>query len=154
MSHDLVNRFYTALAQRDGEAMAACYHDDIVFTDPAFGALKGKDAGDMWRMLCSSDTDLSVTHEVGATTDTSAEVSWVAEYTFTASGRPVRNEVKATMTVRDGLIVGHRDVFDFWKWSRQALGAPGMLLGWSPPFKAKVQKTTRGSLKKFQAKRG
>ena len=59
---DLVDAFYRALASRDGDAMAACYHEDIVFEDPAFGELKGKDAGDMWRMLCSSKTPLTVTY--------------------------------------------------------------------------------------------
>ena len=153
MSNELVDRFYSALAARDGETMAACYHDDIVFSDPAFGELRGVDAGDMWRMLCSSDTNLSVTHGIDQMSPTSGLAHWVAEYTFTPTGRPVRNEISATMTFRDGLIVEHHDVFDFWKWSRQALGTPGMLLGWSPLLKAKVRKTTHANLKKFQAKK-
>lgn len=40
MAADLIDSFYKALASRDGETMAACYHDDIVFEDPAFGQLK------------------------------------------------------------------------------------------------------------------
>ncbi len=152
MSAELVSQFYNALAARDGEAMAACYHDDIVFEDPAFGELSGSDPGDMWRMLCSSDTDLAVTHTVGAVTETTASANWVAKYTFTATGRAVTNNVAASMKFRDGKIVDHRDVFDFWKWSSQALGAPGKFLGWTPFLKAKVQKTTRETLDAFQAK--
>ena len=152
MSAELVTQFYSALADRDGEAMAKCYGDGAVFEDPAFGVLTGRDPGDMWRMLCSSDTDLSVTHTIVEATSTSAVTKWVAEYTFTATGRPVRNEVTATMKIVDGKIVDHRDDFDFWKWSSQALGAPGKFLGWTPLLKAKVQKTTRSSLDAFQAK--
>lgn len=151
MSTELVTTFYEALAARDGETMASCYSDDIVFEDPAFGVLKGRDAGDMWRMLCSSDTDLAVTHTIKNVTDTEATANWIAKYTFTATDRAVRNDVTATMKFRDGKIVDHRDVFDFWKWSSQALGAPGKLLGWTPILKAKVQKTTRGNLEAFQA---
>lgn len=152
MTAELIAQFYNALAARDGEAMAACYHDEIVFEDPAFGELKGNDPGDMWRMLCSSDTDLTLTHTVGAVTDTTASATWVAKYTFTATGRAVTNNVTATMKLRDGLIVDHRDDFDFWKWSSQALGAPGKFLGWTPILKSKVQKTTRANLDAFQAK--
>lgn len=153
MSADLVSQFYNALAARDGEAMASCYHEDIVFEDPAFGVLTGSDPGDMWRMLCSSDTDLAVTYTVGTVTETTATANWIAKYTFTATGRPVTNDVNATMTFRDGKISDHRDAFSFWNWSSQALGAPGKFLGWTPILKAKVQKTTRQNLDKFQAKR-
>ncbi len=153
MSAELVTMFYNALADRDGEAMAGCYSGDVVFEDPAFGVLTGRDPGDMWRMLCASDTDLSVTHTIVEATDMSAVTKWVADYTFTKTGRPVRNEVTATMTIVDGKIVDHRDEFDFWKWSSQALGAPGKFLGWTAFLKAKVQKTTRASLDAFQAKR-
>ena len=39
----------------------------------------------------------------------------------------------------NGLIVRHRDRFAFWSWSRQALGAVGWLLGWTPLLRAKVR---------------
>jgi len=47
----LITRFYQAFQRLDADAMAACYTDDVVFSDPAFGELRGRDAGDMWRML-------------------------------------------------------------------------------------------------------
>nr|MBA2321513.1 nuclear transport factor 2 family protein [Deltaproteobacteria bacterium] len=56
----LVNKFYAAFAQRDGESMAACYHPDVHFSDPVFPDLRGRDAGDMWRMLTSTGKDLQV----------------------------------------------------------------------------------------------
>lgn len=151
MSSDLVNRFYGALAAADGEQMAACYADDAVFEDPAFGELEGEDARDMWRMLCSRSADLTVQHTIVAASDTSATVNWVANYTF-STGRPVRNDITATLTFGDGLITDHRDAFDLWAWSRQALGLPGVLLGWSPPLKKKVRASALQSLKRFQDK--
>lgn len=56
----VITRFYDCFAQRDAEGMAACYADDVVFTDPAFGELRGERARDMWRMLCRTGKDLQV----------------------------------------------------------------------------------------------
>ena len=150
-TRDLVDTFYTALAQRDADAMVACYRDEVIFEDPVFGELTGGDACDMWRMLCSSDTDLRVEHTILAATETAASANWVAHYTFSATGRAVRNDVTATMRIEDGRIVDHRDHFDLWSWASQALGLPGKLLGWSPPLKAKVRKTALASLADYQA---
>ena len=129
--------------------MAACYSDDIVFEDPAFGELHGEDARDMWRMLCGRATDLDITHTVLEVSGTNALVTWIAKYTF-STGRHVRNDIRATMRIEDDLIVDHRDEFDLWKWSRQALGLPGLLLGWSPPMQHKIRQTALNGLRNFQ----
>ncbi|MFY8063069.1 MAG: nuclear transport factor 2 family protein, partial [Usitatibacteraceae bacterium] len=31
-----IRRFYAAFANRDADGMAACYHPEIAFSDPAF----------------------------------------------------------------------------------------------------------------------
>lgn len=140
MSHPhagLLACFYDAFSRRDGDAMAACYHPDVCFRDEVF-RLHGARAGAMWRMLCNRGTDLTVTaSEITADDDTGA-ACWVAAYTFSQTGRRVRNDVRATFTFRDGLIATHRDAFSFWRWSRQALGAPGLLLGGTPWLRARV----------------
>jgi hypothetical protein len=64
----------------------------------------------------------------------------------------VVNRIDAKFTFRDGLIVRHVDDFDFWTWSKQALGAPGLLLGWAGFFQRKVQATARGNLTSWQAR--
>ncbi len=151
MNTKLIETLYGGLANRDGEAMASCYHDEAVFEDPVFGELSATDTRDMWRMLCASDTDLSVRHTVLESSASIALVNWIAEYTFTQTGRAVTNDVRATIKFRDGLIIDHRDEFSFWKWSSQALGLPGTLLGWTPMLKSKVRSTTRANLDAFQA---
>ncbi len=151
MHDSLINTFYGALANRDGEVMAGCYHDDAVFEDPAFGELQVADARDMWRMLCASDTDLTLTHKILESGESTAKVNWVAEYTFTATGRKVTNDITANLRFADGLIIDHRDHFNLWKWSAQALGPVGMALGWSPPLKKKVRSTAHKALSKYQA---
>jgi hypothetical protein len=54
--------------------------------------------------------------------------------------------------VRDGAIVEHTDRFDFWRWSRQALGPLGWALGWSPIVRGRVQRTAAGQLARFREK--
>jgi ketosteroid isomerase-like protein len=148
----LIDRFYAAFARKDGEAMAACYHPEIRFSDPVFPNLAGPEAGGMWRMLTSRATDLRVEHSAVQADDQTGSAHWEAWYTFATTGRPVHNIIDARFRFRDGLIVEHTDTFDFWRWSRQALGLPGVLLGWTPIIRGKVQGTAGGQLKKFVAK--
>ena len=148
MDADVVQRFYAAFDRRDGEAMAACYAPDAHFRDPVFGDLTGAEAGAMWRMLTRTARDLKV--ELPAHDEDSAH--WIARYTFSATGRPVVNDVHAKFRIEDGLIVDHVDSFSFWKWSRQALGTKGLLLGWTPILRKKVGGTARAGLDKFIAK--
>ena len=56
-NEQLIRDFYAAFAKRDAVNMAACYHTDIAFSDPAFPMLRGKEATAMWAMLCSRGTD-------------------------------------------------------------------------------------------------
>jgi ketosteroid isomerase-like protein len=148
MDADVVQRFYAAFDRRDGEAMAACYAPDAHFQDPVFGDLTGPEAGAMWRMLTRTARDLKL--EVPEHDGHSAH--WIAHYTFSATGRPVVNDVRAEFKIVDGLIVDHVDRFSFWKWSRQALGTKGLLLGWTPFLRSKVGGTARAGLDKFIAK--
>jgi ketosteroid isomerase-like protein len=138
--------FYEAFAARDAKVMGELYADDAVFEDPVFGRLDARQARFMWRVLVGRATDLAVTYEVASADASTVTVAWTAGYTFGQTGRPVVNEVTAVMTCRDGLIVDHRDRFDFWRWSRQALGMPGWLLGWTPFFRAQVGAKARKAI--------
>jgi hypothetical protein len=156
MSRATIERFYAAFAQLDGQAMQACYAPNARFDDEAF-SLQGREAvGGMWRMLCdvtqAKGRDVWRL-EVSDITDTSAH--WEAHYRFSATGRLVHNRIDAAFTFdADGLILTHRDRFDFWAWSRQALGAPGLLLGWSGLLRQKVRDQAAKNLAAYRAKKG
>ena len=145
----LIREFYAAFARHDAEAIARCYHRDIFFTDPVFPALRGADAGDMWRMLLSRAADLEITLDEASADDDGGRARWTARYTFSRTGRPVVNRIEAMFAFRERLIVRHFDSFPFWRWSRQALGPMGVLLGWLPPLKWKVRKDAAKALEKF-----
>jgi len=74
---------------------------------------------------------------------------WEVRYTFSATGRKVHNLIEAEFQFKDGKIVRHRDRFDFWKWTRMALGLPGLLLGWTPLVQNRVRRIGRANLDKF-----
>jgi ketosteroid isomerase-like protein len=148
---DVIRRLYAALDARDGEAMAACYAPDARFSDPVFRDLEGREVGGMWRMLCERSDDLAVDLVEHAADGDRGSARWIATYTFTQTGRPVRNDVRASMRFRDGLIAEHQDRFDLHSWTRQALGAPGLLLGWTPIVQGPVRRRARESLDEFLA---
>lgn len=144
----LVETFYGAFARRDWSAMASCYHPEVHFSDEVFD-LRGADAAMMWRMLCTNGRDLQLDYRDIQGDAESGSAHWEARYTFSATGRRVHNVIDARFEFRDELIVRHVDRFDFWRWSRQALGLPGWLLGWSPPLRAKVRERAGRSLAAF-----
>ncbi len=152
-NYQLLDTFYGAFARRDHATMRECYAPEATFRDPAFTLGSGTQAADMWEMLCERGKDLRLEYEILDVTDTTGKVRWEAFYTFSQTGRKVHNIIEANLELADGKIVHHIDEFDFWRWSRQALGAPGLLLGWSGFLKNKVQSAAMKGLEIYVAKR-
>lgn len=150
----LIKHFYESFARHDAEAMAACYHENVEFSDPAFLSLKGEDARNMWRMLISrGKATLKISFENVEADEQKGSADWTAEYEFSQTGRNVINIIHAEFEFLDGKIIKHVDDFDFWKWSRQAIGLPGSLLGWSSFLKDKVRQKAAAGLAEFIANR-
>ena len=153
MSKETITRLYAALARLDGAAMQACYAPDAEFDDPAFSLRGAAQIGGMWRMLCSATQAKGRDVwrvELGNITDHSAH--WEAHYRFSVTGRTVHNSIDTQIECGpDGLIRRHRDTFDFWHWARQALGAPGLLLGWTGFLRRKVRLQAAANLARFLA---
>jgi ketosteroid isomerase-like protein len=150
-NEQLIERFYEAFDRRDGDAMAACYSPDARFSDPVFPNLRGNEPGAMWRMLTSQATELRIELLEHDADDARGSARWRADYVFSQTGRPVSNDVRASFRFAEGLIAEHADEFSFHRWSRQALGAPGLLLGWTPVLKASVRRRAAAGLEKFMA---
>ncbi len=147
---ELIKTFYRAFQQKDHQTMAQCYHTDAYFKDEAF-ELTGKEIGGMWHMLCERGKDMTMEFSV-AEKDGEVSAHWEPKYSFSQTGRLVHNIIDAEFEFRDGKIIKHIDHFNFWSWSRQALGAPGLLLGWTPLLRRKVKKMAMRNLKKFMQK--
>lgn len=160
MSHanaELLRKFYSAFASLDADTMASCYHENAEFDDPAFSLRGKKEIAGMWTMLCTAvkekgrdvwKLEFSGIHA----DDLHGKAHWEPYYRFSATGRMVHNIIDAKFGFKDGLIISHRDHFDFWRWSKQALGTPGIILGWSSFLKKKVRTQAAANLAVFMAK--
>lgn len=149
---DLIEKFYSSFQKLNSDSMVECYHENIEFSDPAFPNLKGSDAGNMWKMLCSQAQDFELSFSDITADETTGSAHWEAKYLFSMTGRKVHNKIDATFKFQDGKIIHHKDQFNFWKWSSMALGLPGKILGWSPVLKNKVRKQAGKNLQRFIAK--
>jgi limonene-1,2-epoxide hydrolase len=154
-----LENFYTAFARLDADTMAACYAPDAVFDDEVFSLRGHEQVTGMWRMLCGATkakgADVWKLTFSGIEADaTGGKAHWEADYRFSATGRMVHNVIDGVFEFNDqGLITRHRDRFDFYSWSRQALGTRGLLLSWTPLLRNKVKATAAANLQKFLASR-
>ena len=148
----LIETFYTAFQNKDAETMVSCYHDEIIFCDPAFGELKGEDAKSMWRMLCRNSKDLKIEFSDISASLKKGAVHWEAWYTFSKTGREVHNIVDAEFEFKNSKIIKHTDTFNLHKWASQAMGLKGKLFGGTNFFKNKLQKQTNKLLNDFKEK--
>lgn len=147
----LITKFYTAFANSDFKTMAACYHPKVHFIDPAFGLLKEEQVSKMWEMLIvRSKGNLKLEFFDVKADEFSGSAKWIAAYNFSKTNRKVVNRIAAEFIFQDGLIIKHTDSFDVWKWSKQAFGITGLLLGWTGFFHKKIQEQALLNLKKFQ----
>ena len=162
MSHanaELLKKFFSAFAVLDAETMASCYHENAVFMDPVFTLDGKKEVVGMWTMLCTAVKEkgrdvwqLDFTDV--AADDAQGKAHWEPRYRFSATGRMVHNIVDGKFSFKDGLIIAHHDYFDFWRWSKQALGTSGVILGWSSFLRKKARAKAAANLAAFMAKTG
>jgi limonene-1,2-epoxide hydrolase len=157
LNQQTLETFYAAFAQLDAETMARCYSPDARFDDEVFSLRGQHEVAGMWRMLCAvtqaKGRDVWRLTYDGLEADAQrGRAHWEAHYRFSTTGRMVHNIIDGAFEFNAaGQIVAHRDRFNFWRWSRQALGAPGLLLGWTPMLRSKVRAQAQANLQKFLA---
>ena len=147
-NEEIISEFYSAFSKRDHKTMNSFYSDEATFRDEVFD-LKGPEIKAMWHMLCQNGKDLEIIFTDIKASDGKGSAYWEATYTFSATKRKVVNKINARFVFKDGKIIEHVDSFNFWAWSKQALGTPGLLLGWSGFLKNKVHKQAAKSLNAF-----
>ena len=151
-NQQIITAFYSAFQKKDYQTMQNCYADEALFSDPVFQNLNAIQVRNMWEMLCKSGKDLKLEYSNISTNDNHGEADWIATYTFSKTGRKVVNKIHASFEFDNGKILKHHDSFNFYLWTRQAMGLSGFLLGWSTIFQNKVQKNALKSLNNFSEK--
>ena len=150
-NENLIAKFYSAFAAADAKTMSECYHPKVHFVDPAFGLLKEQEVSLMWEMLIlKSKGNIKIEFSDIKSDDFTGSAKWKATYNYSKTNRKVVNNVSAQFVFQDGLIIKHTDSFDIWKWSKQAFGLTGYLLGWTGFFQNKINEQALLSLEKYQ----
>lgn len=145
----IVYRLYSALQELDYETMTSCYHPNAVFRDAVFDLKSKQEIAGMWMMLCKRAKEFEFYFDQVWADEEAGKARLKAKYLFSQTNRMVHNNINARFRFKDGLIIEHIDSFDFWKWSRQALGTPGLLLGWSSFLQKKVQRQALKNMKAY-----
>ena len=150
----VADKLYNAFAKHDSATMTELYAESEapVFSDPIFQNLNTREVRGMWQMLVAAGHDLTLSYQIESSTETQAIVAWRAEYTYSGTGNKVVNEVRSTLTIRDGKIVAQRDDFDLCRWTRQALGMVKGTLACT--FPGSLRSQARGKLDQFLASQG
>lgn len=151
-NQQLITTFYTCFKNKDYKGMQACYADNATFNDPVFKNLNAEQVKAMWQMLISTAKDFSIDFSDVSADDKTGKAHWDAYYTFSKTGNKVINRIDASFEIENGKIVKHTDDFNFYTWSKQALGTTGLLLGWTDVIKNKIQTTAKENLEKFMKK--
>ncbi|MBE9462536.1 nuclear transport factor 2 family protein [Dyadobacter subterraneus] len=149
----LITAFYTSFKNKDYKGMQSCYAENAVFNDEVFKNLNSAEVKAMWEMLCKSGKELSLTFGNVTENETGASAEWTASYLFSRTGKRVVNNIHAKFVIENNKIVSHTDTFDFYVWAKQAFGFSGLLLGWTPYFRNKVQTSARENLDNFMKKK-
>jgi hypothetical protein len=151
MSAKQLEDFFAAFKSLDSSEMFDLYSTEASFSDEVFSLQRKEDISRMWRFLVSNIArsgrdSWSLSYNVES--DTSA--SWEAKYLFCGTGRLVRNHVRSQFIFdSNGKVCQQIDTFDFWLWSRQALGLVGVLFGWTAFLKRKVRAKALDGLDRF-----
>lgn len=133
--------------------MQALYDDRAMFSDPVFHGLDAQQIKSMWEMFCTRSKDLEIEFHSSFADEQTGIAKWHAMYTFSPTGNGVINNIESRFTFQDGLILEHIDSFNFYQWSKQALGVKGLLFGWMPYLKNKVRASARKTLDQFIQKK-
>ncbi len=150
-NEQIIEEFYSGFAVANSDTMNSCYHPEVVFEDPVFGILQSQDVKDMWEMLIKkSNGNIIIKFSNVVSIGNTGTTTWTAKYVFSSTNRKVTNVIHAQFEFKDGLIYRHKDIFDIYLWSKQALGLKGLLLGWLPSFKRKIQQQALQSLRSYQ----
>ena len=147
----LIEHFYTCFSRKDFKGMQDCYADKATFNDSIFKNLTSAQVKDMWEMLLTKSKDIRIEFSRISANDHIGSAHWDAYYTFSATGNSVVNRVDATFEFENGKIVKHTDSFSFYSWAKQALGLPGLLLGWTTYLKSKVATNAMKNLQSFKS---
>ncbi|MFK7950487.1 MAG: nuclear transport factor 2 family protein [Saprospiraceae bacterium] len=147
-NQQLIQVFFTAFANKDLDTMLDCYHKNVIYDDVGFGKQEGEKAKKVWRFLIQNvDKNAIITFSNIQISASTGQANWTTKYTF--GKRKITNQITATFRFQDGKIIYHKDDYSLWKWSQQAFGLIGFLIGWLPLFRWLIRWQMQRNLQRF-----
>jgi len=150
-NEELITNFYKAFQKKDYKTMQNYYSDDATFNDPVFQNLNVNQVKAMWEMFCIKGKKLNIEYKNIKANENEGSCEWIATYQFSKTGKNVINHIYTNFNFDNGKIMNHADSFNFYKWVSQSLGLIGLLLGWTPFIRNKIQQGALKNLNDFMA---
>ncbi|MCK5781380.1 MAG: nuclear transport factor 2 family protein [Flavobacteriales bacterium] len=148
----LIAKFFEGLKQQDLDMMLSCYHENIIFSDPAFGILRKEKVFTMWKKILKEPRDLRIEYSSIEADEENGSAKWEAWYSFSVTGKLVHNKIESRFVFKDNLIAEQHDSFFLRKWAAQAFGLKGRLIGGTSYFRERIQHFTMKALERFNKK--
>lgn len=145
----LIHTFYTAFRHRDFSTMQSCYADHATFSDPVFPNLNAAQVRSMSEMFLDKNKSLAVEYDNVQLESGLVVANWTADYVLSSTGNRVSNCISSQFIIESGKIIEQTDHFGFYRWSRQALGMTGVMLGWTPFIKRNVRHSAMAALQEY-----
>ena len=149
-----LEKYYENLASGNIDALKNLYHPEVTFKDPVF-KLQALEVWVMWKMLFSSGkSPIKIIYRDIIVNENMGSALWIADYTFSKTGRKVKNVIYSSFEIKDGKIFKQTENFDFQLWMKQAFGPFGTILYYIPFFKKILQKKAKKNLIQYMQKNG
>ncbi|PJZ71190.1 polyketide cyclase [Leptospira perolatii] len=151
----ILRNLYKDFSSRNASGMASAYSKETHFSDPVFPNLINAEVTSMWAMLMERmNPEAQIELKEIKAEEKKGSAVWEATYQFSKTGRTVKNRIRSEFEFQNGKIVNQKDRFPLWKWTRMALGLPGVLLGWTPMIQGKVRSEAAKNLQHYMKKKG
>jgi hypothetical protein len=110
---NILEKYYENLASGNIDALKNLYHPEVTFKDPVF-ELQALEVWAMWKMLFSSGKlPIQIIYRDIIVNENMGSALWIADYTFSKTGRKVKNVIYSSFEIKDGKIFKQTENFDF-----------------------------------------
>lgn len=124
---DVVRRFYDAFEKGDFATLESLYAPNVHWQDTIFNYDGRENVMGVWRFEVDPKKGGKITYKILSSEGDKVVVSWSDDYSF--FGNPVNHAITATLTVKDGQIVDHREDYSWDEWAKQAFAFKNLDLG-------------------------
>lgn len=148
-NYTIIESFFDALYHENSKLLNSFLTDDIVFEDPIMGRLEGDEVRYWWQLLCEKVQDFTLEYHKIEVKGDEVYAEWETSYTFYATQRKVRNQLKTQFIIKDGKIESQKDSISYQKWIKQVIGNKASFFIKGTVMQKGIQKQAKALLKAY-----